>query len=454
MLRNKKVRCLVLVSFCFYLIALANDAAPMFVLCWVTLSVLGVAWGLSRLALSGLGVERRVTRPRAFAGDPLPTALRLSNAGSLPKSNVLIQDRWHNETLNLGDEQTYLVQWLGGAERVPAPAAPTAPHRGRYRLGPTRATGSDPLGIFEVQRVLGEETSVIVYPRPVDLPEFRLEQPGRVEADRAFARRPLEDGLDFRGVREYQPGDDLRRVHWKAMAHTGTLYIREFEESWPARATVVVDLHREWQFGHAAESTVECGVGLAASVCRRLLQQGYRLRFLACDAQTVDVTPGEGEAYLYQVLEPLAVVTGVGSVPVERLLQSHLPDFLSGAALVLITASAAPELVEVLASLRRRGVQVLVIALVPHSFGPPAREGRETRDEGRGTRDGKLARWFVGSLVRWFVGSWGRDDETPFQTTAADLEAPHGSFVACLRTAGVTVWPFHRGDDPAVCLRF
>lgn len=446
MRRNKKVRYLVLASFCFYLIALANDSASMFVLCWALLSLLGVAWVLSRLALSGLSVERQGVRRRAFAGDPLPTALQVVNRGGLPKSNLLLVDPWRNETLGLEAAPTCLIQWLEGGQQVEAAEPGAAPYRGRYRLGPAQVVASDPWGIFEVRRSLGEEQAVLVYPRPVELPGFFLRRPHGIESDLPAARRPLEGGLDFHGVREYQPGDDLRRVHWKATAHTGRLFIREFEKNWPVWATVVLDLHRKWQFGQAADSTVECGVGVAASVCRRLLQQGYRLRFLACDAALMDQRAEAGEADLFPILEFLAIAAGRGTVPVERLLTSHLLPFPATSCLILITASTAPELAEMLASLGRRGLRVVVIALAPHSF-LPALAG----DAGTGLA-GRWPGW--DGFARRLRGFRAKQEEAPPPAPGREeLQEAHRRFVDHLRSAGVTVCPLHRGDDWAVCLQ-
>jgi len=450
MRRNKKVRYLVLASFCFYLIALANDSASMFVLCWALLSLVGVAWVLSRLAVSGLGVERGRVPRRTFAGDPLPTALQVVNRGGLPKSNILLRDPWRNETLNLEAAPTYLIQWLESNQKVPVPESGVAPYRGRYRLGPVQAVASDPWGIFEVHRSLGEEQAVLVYPRPVELPRFFLRRPQGVESDHPLARRPLEAGLDFHGVREYQPGDDLRRVHWKAVAHTGRLFIREFEKNWPIWATVVLDLHRERQFGQAVESTVECGVGVAASVCRRLLQQGYRLRFLACDGALIDRRAEAGEAELFPILEFLAGATGRGRVPAERLLASHLASLPAASCLILITASTAPELAEMLASLGRRGLQVLVIALVPHSFLPASAGQQPEAGGGPGGHKG----WWLRKFARRLRGFRAPEGSvSPPSPSSEELRAAYRDFVDHLRAAGVTVCPLHRGDDPAVCLQ-
>ena len=74
-------------------------------------------------------------------------------------------------------------------------------------------------------------------------------------------------GDEFLTLREYELGDDLRRVHWRSTARTGELMIRQDEARWRSRAAVVLDVQPG---GHDAES-FEVAVEAAASVTARLV---------------------------------------------------------------------------------------------------------------------------------------------------------------------------------------
>jgi uncharacterized protein (DUF58 family) len=56
-------------------------------------------------------------------------------------------------------------------------------------------------------------------------------------------------GLVFSDVREYQPGDDIRSIHWKVTARTGKVYVKDFEEDRQLTFLVAVDISRSTIFG-------------------------------------------------------------------------------------------------------------------------------------------------------------------------------------------------------------
>ena len=79
------------------------------------------------------------------------------------------------------------------------------------------------------------------------------------------------DGDDFYGVREYAPGDELRRVHWRTTARTGTLAVAEYAQGVTLDVTVALDLFQDAYKGTGSEehSALETAVTLAATLHRR-----------------------------------------------------------------------------------------------------------------------------------------------------------------------------------------
>jgi len=457
-MKNRKVRYLLLSSFCFYLVALANDALPMFLLCWATLSLILVSYVLSRLALTGLRCQRDLGSSRLFAEDRLPGTLALSNLGSFPKANLLVTDRCQNVTLGESFQRTFLVSWLGGAERAQIPARFIAPLRGCYRWGPISVVATDPLGIFEARRDIEATAAVIVYPRPRPLVGFSLAPGERV--NHQANRRKKEAGLDFQGVREYCEGDDLRRIHWKATAHHGQLVMREFEAEGAATTTVVLDLQEAQCYGQGPESSLEEGVLITASLVGELLRHNWRVRFLAHEERRLDVAPGRGQEQLFRILEILAVVTGRGKLPVETILRGELFTWTEGQPLFLVTASRQPGVVEMGRWLARRQIPFVVIALVGPTFESPAPEPLEphaTKDRWgwlkkardyflRPTAHGRAPAGWPTAHGPFFDEEAGGEDpqagEEPSLRKPDDLE-----WVDELQHTGATVIPIARGDD-------
>jgi uncharacterized protein (DUF58 family) len=143
-------------------------------------------------------------------------------------------------------------------------------------------------------------------------------------------------GEDFYGLREYQVGDDLRRVHWKSVARTGELMIRQDEMPWQGRATVVLDLRLAV---HDAAS-LERAISAAASIVSSSWKSRSRIRLAATDG--TDSGFASDHAHVDAILEYLAtadVERSGGLVPlIERLRRDG-----NGGALAVITTAAATE---------------------------------------------------------------------------------------------------------------
>jgi len=55
--------------------------------------------------------------------------------------------------------------------------------------------------------------------------------------------------LDLAEVREYQPGDEVRRIDWSVTARTGKIHVRQYREEREITAWVIVDLSASMDFG-------------------------------------------------------------------------------------------------------------------------------------------------------------------------------------------------------------
>lgn len=100
------------------------------------------------------------------------------------------------------------------------------PERGRYELPGTAVVTRFPFSLFEKARELDDPTDTIVYPNPKPAGDWRADLAA------SFGDIPTNergDGDEFYGLREYRPGDDRRKIHWKRTASRGEPVIREEE---------------------------------------------------------------------------------------------------------------------------------------------------------------------------------------------------------------------------------
>ncbi len=113
-----------------------------------------------------------------------------------------------------------VVTELGVAEELEIGAV----RRGSLAESGQTVTG-DPLGLFAVRSRHPERELTVVLPRFASL---RAQPPAR-EVEAAVTAPRAGSGTEIFGVREYRPGDALRRIHWRSTARRGELIVREFE---------------------------------------------------------------------------------------------------------------------------------------------------------------------------------------------------------------------------------
>ena len=167
-------------------------------------------------------------------GESTEVSVTLSNTSGLPILWVLVEDlipdlslRQRPARLLVKGKRLQVVS-LGPRQSKTVKYTVIFQMRGYYPIGPTLLETGDVFGLHRRHRVVGKSVYVMVYPRILPLPkyDFASERPtGEVR----LQNRLFEDPTRTTGVREYQVGDPLQRVHWKATARTGKLHSRVYE---------------------------------------------------------------------------------------------------------------------------------------------------------------------------------------------------------------------------------
>ncbi|SES35768.1 Uncharacterized conserved protein, DUF58 family, contains vWF domain [Lentzea xinjiangensis] len=192
-------------------------------------------------------------------------------------------------------------------------AIPTE-RRGVFDVGPLTLRRQGLAGLAQARTVLGEVVQVRVVPRVLPVRGLPAgARRGQVGADERVER----GGTDLVGLREYVPGDDLRRLHWATSARTGTLMIREDAD--PARPHLAVLLDDN-SASYAVEQRFEEAVEVAASLVTSALEQGHPVRLLTSSGGT-DIDQAQDAAPILSALADLRLRDGDGrrTVPVRDL---------------------------------------------------------------------------------------------------------------------------------------
>ena len=328
--------------------------------------------------LSGRALEaRRQVGDHVFDGDLFEALVELTNHGRLPLFLLKVSETispWLVPQTNLD----FIVAALWPGETVRFPYRLRATKRGVHPIGPLHVTVSDPFGFFLRRIPLQTFSEAVIYPTPIPLTGGTagtgLDAHPVGTGERA---RGAESGMEFHGIRDYQPGDELRRIHWPATAHHATLTVIEFDQGVSENMAVVLDTRAGTEFGSGAHTTLEVAVRAAASLARRTLE-GEGIFFLAnhsaAGPQWLEVDRLDRE---HEVLEALARVNSDGAQPVASVAEWATPLLPPGAAVCIITAAPDLPLAKVAEHLSYAAAasSVAVLALDPSSFDPSIGRG-------------------------------------------------------------------------------
>lgn len=327
-----------------------------------------IAYMWARMLRDRVTVERRTHGVWVVAGDRLREHFALTNRGKLPVLWARVCD--HSEVPGYRVDR---VETAGTGEERAWTTAGVCQRRGMFRLGPWDVEMGDPLGFFRVVHHHPETTTIMVYPRASRLPDLDLPR-GRAPGRATSSLRANEETILVGGLREYAPGDALRRVHWKATAHHDELMVHEFDREPSGDLWLILDMDAAVQAGKEAEATQEYAVILAASLAAQYLRQGERraVGLVASGRNPVMLPPGRGQDQLWRILEALALVEPGQGPPLAELIRKSGPSLGSGKTLVILTPSQDPAWVAPLLPLISRGNAPTAVLLDSTTFDPPS----------------------------------------------------------------------------------
>ena len=349
----------------FFLLALLFGQGTLALLLGLMLLALAVARGWSALALRRIGYERCITPDRAFVGDRVDLHIRLRNPKLLGVPNLRIYDL---VSAQLDFPGVKLVPHLQPANRLLERFTSLRPfeavgwhvsvectQRGYYLFGPARLQAADPWGLFLTEEELDGRTSLIVYPSLLPLAELGLQQRHPLGDIRA-RQQLLTDPARTVGIRDYEPDDPFKTIHWGATARRGALQTRIYEPTASLEAAILLDIDTFEQYWEGIQpELVERMISVAATVATLANTERWSFGLYANCAtagsdQFVRLSPSRSPAQLPLVLETLAKVVPFSLAPMPQLLRRIGPKLPWGATLLVI--SAVPSQAMQLAMLR------------------------------------------------------------------------------------------------------
>jgi uncharacterized protein (DUF58 family) len=320
-------------------------------------------WSPPRLQLR---VSRDLSASRAFEGNHVAVSLSVTNEGERLE-DVLVADVVP-PGLELVDGEPETLTSLVAGETVELTYTVKG-RRGLFPFQDVQVTASDHLSLIQRRVTLeAAPAELLVMPEVTRLRRVTI-RPLRTRATAGpVPARQGGSGVEFFGVREYQPSDPLRWINWRASArHPRVLFTNEFERERIADVGLILDARQRSDVASNGESLFESAIRATASLAEAFLQDGNRVGLLVYGGFLSWTFPGYGRVQRVQILDALARAETGESMVFDSL--DYLPTRLFPAKSQLVVIS--PLCLDdwgYLVRLRARGYQLLVISPDPVTF--------------------------------------------------------------------------------------
>lgn len=336
-------------------------------------------------ALTGVEIKRSTRTTRKQVGEVFTENYEVINRSKVPKMLIKVTDKSDLP----GSAGSKVLTWMGGRQSRPYAAYTLLQKRGWIWLGPTEVESGDMFGLFRIKKNFETEKRLLIMPYTVPIRQFPAPF-GMLSGGQALRQKTLEVTSYAAGVREYVPGDPLRRIHWPTSARKQELIVKEFEKDPMAEVWVFLDAResvhshleeleekqlsgfwwvKQKQVFHLPPYSEEYAISAAASISQYYINQKRKVGLVTSGLTYTILPPERGERQLGKILETLSVIQPEGDMPLWGLISSQLGNLVRGSTVILITSSSDEKLMTVVLELIQRGIIPVVILLESLSFG-------------------------------------------------------------------------------------
>ena len=328
-----------------------------------------LAYGFLLLVVASVVLTRRRLPLEAQRAN-LPSRVR---QGQRLDVTVAVTARQRVSSLLFEDE---LPTEFGPAARLPVatlPAGSEVNHtysfvpalRGVYEIGPLVAVTGDAFGLSRRRIKLADPVKIIVHPRTEGVHDRVLSREWEDPPVRPPFAKPWPTGFEFYGMRDYQPGDDPRRIMWRAAARTwdpdtgvARYMVRESEQGVTDRVTIILDTESHQHSPGDPSETFETAVRTAASLGVRHLKDGFSVTAFTNEGELAKALRGNRAQIPF--LDQMAQVSRTNA-PLAKMMARIVASPRSHTHVVMIVPELSPDVAKSLRILLDGGSSVLIV---------------------------------------------------------------------------------------------
>ncbi len=276
-------------------------------------SIIGLPTFRIRSNTTSIRITRKLDREKAFAGEFIYVTIKVTNEGK-GLDFVEIYDAIH-ETFELSMGENFIITSLGSGASKTFSYLIRVTKRGVYRIGPSKVIIHSRTGFFFEEDIREFYTEVLIYPSYQDIRRLEALSKKRQLGKMFGSHKTKEKGSgdDFHSLRKYVPGDEFKKLDWKAFSKTGELMVREFESEKNIRIVVFLD-HSESMAGGVPDNTkLDFGIRSVMMIMHLAEENRDVAGLVTYSTQpTSYLAPNAKKGNFFQMLETLALVEPKG----------------------------------------------------------------------------------------------------------------------------------------------
>ena len=331
--------------------------------------VAGAALALAETPDPAVDIE--LERERAIEGDELTLTLRLATGVAIEQLDLRLSVP---DGISFADGENPVALRMPGSDERELEYKLTCERWGAYLIGALRLVAYDRFRIFRYERRLDVQLPLKVYPRPELVRDLLKPLETQVFTGNLVAREKGE-GIEFADLRQFVPGDRVRRINWRASARRGELWVNELHAE--RNSDVILFLDSFTEARRENESTLDRAVRGTAALVEHYLEHKDRVGLVSFGGVLNWLLPSTGMTQLYRVVDSLLdteIVLNYAWKDIDVIPPRTLPP---KALVIALTPLLDDRAAGALLDLRARGFDLAIVEISPIPFVEPGRQELE-----------------------------------------------------------------------------
>lgn len=345
------------------------------------------AYCMNWLALRGIQIKRRTRSLRTSVGKIFDEQFDIFNNSRLPCFWLEILD---NSPIPQKSGSRLITVIEGKRHRIYS-ARTRITKRGAYPLGPIITSSGDPFGFITTHRVIQPIDTLVVLPLTVDIRNIQVPG-GLLPGGREIHQKTLDVTPHATGVREYLPGDPMKRIHWPSSAKRNHFMVKIYELDPEAEIWFFLDSQQKGQFSKIhleneiqeddfvntsrskiklPDDTYEYSISATASLAKYFLLQRKIVGLVSSGKRTTVIPAERGERQIGKILETLSYLVADGDLPVVSSVNLQAKNIPMGSCVLIVSPSLERSLLSAVDGLILRKIYPMVVLILAEAIGGP-----------------------------------------------------------------------------------